>query len=77
METNVEEGIAGIGGLLFLIIALFIIAAIAAAWYSGYLDGFFKGIKDAIVCIKGVKGDPLALIECITRAFFSLFGIKL
>ena len=77
METNVEEGIAGIGSLLGLIICLFIIVAIFAAYKSGFLDGFFQGFKDVLSCMKLAKGDPTEILGCIKALASYYLGIKI
>jgi len=76
METNVEEGISGIGTLLGLIVALFVISAVIAAYYSGYLDGFFKGLKAVLGCLTAAKGNPQGIVDCL-KLFARWLGINI
>lgn len=77
METNVEEGVAGIGSLLGLILCLFVIVAVVAVFKSGYLDGFFKGIKDVLSCMRLAKGDPTEILGCIKTLANYYLGIDI
>ena len=65
METNAEEGVISIGSVLGMLLALFVIAAIAAAAYSGFFSKFFTAIKAGLACYNTINGNFAEIINCL------------